>query len=180
MKKVIFLRGVNVNGVKIKMTDLKKSLESFNFTSVETILATGNVIVDVANVLDTNHLKDDIEKKLREDFNYDAFVVLMSQEDLSGALDHLPFEGAKDRQNYLILTSSVEIYEAIEALYETEKDVDKEAFKRVGEYAYWTVGKGYTLKTAFGKKLLGSKKFKPFITTRNINTILKIDKKMRL
>ena len=44
-KYCVFLRGINVNGIKIKMQDLKAVLTNLGFTDVKTILATGNVIL---------------------------------------------------------------------------------------------------------------------------------------
>jgi len=36
----VFLRGINVNGIKIKMDALKKAFQRMGFTNVKTILAT--------------------------------------------------------------------------------------------------------------------------------------------
>jgi uncharacterized protein (DUF1697 family) len=41
---------------------------------------------------------------------------------------------------------------------------------------FWIVPKGSTLKSEFGSKVLGNKKYKSSLTSRNINTIQKIYK----
>jgi uncharacterized protein (DUF1697 family) len=38
----VFLRGINVGGINIKMADLKRALESKGFDGVKTLLASGN------------------------------------------------------------------------------------------------------------------------------------------
>ena len=41
----VFLRGINVGGINIKMADLKEALKSRPFTGVKTLLASGNVVL---------------------------------------------------------------------------------------------------------------------------------------
>ena len=41
----VFLRGVNVAGITIKMADLKAALTSRPFSDVTTLLASGNVVL---------------------------------------------------------------------------------------------------------------------------------------
>ena len=41
----VFLRGINVGGINIKMADLKEALKAGPFTGVKTLLASGNVVL---------------------------------------------------------------------------------------------------------------------------------------
>ena len=41
----VFLRGINVNGVRLKMKDLKNVFEDSGFEDVKTVLSTENVII---------------------------------------------------------------------------------------------------------------------------------------
>ena len=41
---IAFLRAINIGGHTVKMDDLRQLFESLQFTSVETFIASGNVI----------------------------------------------------------------------------------------------------------------------------------------
>ncbi|GAC1511767.1 MAG: hypothetical protein NVS1B16_02780 [Pseudarthrobacter sp.] len=41
----VFLRGINVGGINIKMAELKDALASAGFKGVKTLLASGNVVL---------------------------------------------------------------------------------------------------------------------------------------
>ena len=47
-----FLRGVNVGGVNLKMAEVAKTLEDAGFTNVQTILASGNVVLESRSGVD--------------------------------------------------------------------------------------------------------------------------------
>ena len=54
----VFLRGINVGGINIKMADLKNALKSRPFSGVLTLLASGNVVL--ASELDPAGVKTGI------------------------------------------------------------------------------------------------------------------------
>ena len=68
-----FLRGVNVGGVNLKMTEVAAALEGAGFTNVKTILASGNVLLESRSGVDAVRKK--AEKTLRDEFGYDAWVL---------------------------------------------------------------------------------------------------------
>ena len=72
----VFLRGINVGGISIKMADLKEALKSRPFTDVKTLLASGNVVL--ASDLTPAAVKKEFEACLREAFGYDAWVVVLT------------------------------------------------------------------------------------------------------
>ena len=89
-----FLRGVNVGGKnKIKMADLKKSLEALGLAEVETYLQSGNVIF--ASSGEEQALRREIEEKIRTDFGIVTSVVLRSAEELSEIIKGCPFSDAE-------------------------------------------------------------------------------------
>ena len=79
----VFLRGVNVGGITIKMADLKTALKSRPFSGVKTLLASGNVVL--ASELSPAGVKQEFEAGLRESVGYDAWVVVLAA-DRVGAL----------------------------------------------------------------------------------------------
>lgn len=66
---VAFLRGVNVGGVNIKMTEVAAAFTEAGFTGVKTILASGNVLLD--STAKTATVRATAEATLRKTFGYD-------------------------------------------------------------------------------------------------------------
>lgn len=206
----IFLRGVNVNGITIKMTVLKQVFESLGYSNVCTYLASGNVTctwnhsfevgssvggdAGVDTVVDASvdareaaaelawH-KHHLETSLSQHFNYEAYVVLKTQEDVKAILmeahNHKVPEGY---HHYVLLSSSMAGAEDLERVARQELALDfdrctKAEFEAliVGQRSiYWIVPKGDTLKSEFGKKVLGSKKYKSLLTSRTMGTLEKM------
>lgn len=199
----IFLRGVNVNGITLKMTVLKQLLESLGYSDVCTYLASGNVtctwnhssiagsdaVVDSGigagdaagdAAVELSWHKHHLETSLSQHFNYDAHVVLKTQEDVKAILmeahNHKVPEGY---HHYVLLSSSMvgdkeklglDLAQDLEGCMKAEHEA-----LILGKYGiYWIVPKGDTLKSEFGKKVLGSKKYKSLLTSRTIGTLEKM------
>src|SRR4051812_4287176 len=92
-KYVAFLRGVNVGGRIIKMTDLKQVLETAGFKEVKTVLQSGNVIFE-SDKTDTDKLKQQMEQALTGAFEYPAKVQVLPLEKLSQIVAANPFAAA--------------------------------------------------------------------------------------
>ena len=75
---VALLRGINVGGANIiKMDALRKTFETMGFTSVRTLIASGNVVFRAAKA-DSRKLEKTIEKALVRAHGYDGKVVVRS------------------------------------------------------------------------------------------------------
>ncbi len=73
---VALLRGINVGGANIiRMDALRESFESMGFSSVKTLLASGNVVFR-ATETDARKLEAAIEKVLSRNHRYEAKVVV--------------------------------------------------------------------------------------------------------
>ncbi|MCE4955953.1 DUF1697 domain-containing protein [Macrococcoides caseolyticum] len=169
---ICLLRGINVNGIKIKNSDLKAVFETIGFTDVTLVLQTGNVIYNTD--LDLASQKKVIEDTLGETFNYDAFVIVRDAKAMQYLIDDYPFDLSADMQPYVIFVNSDDI---IQDLLKLPRDVDE--FVQLGNnVVYWTVRKGMTLDSKFGKAL-GKKQYKSETTTRNLRTIEKIVAKIK-
>ncbi|MGS0749216.1 DUF1697 domain-containing protein [Halpernia sp. GG3] len=169
-KYVVFLRGVNVNGISMKMSEVCKVFSDNDIDKVISVLATGNIIFNSS--LGKNFLKEKLEKVLSSYFNYDAFLFLKTAEEVKCILDKNPFRKDSDFHIYSFITNPHFEDELLKNFIETEKSEGEDA-KMVGVNFYWKVKKGNTLDSSFGK-ILGKKKFKDSLTSRNINTIEKI------
>ncbi len=87
---VALLRGVNVNGITIRSADLAALLRRLGFDDVKTVLASGNARFSTdVDVTGRAELKARIEAALREQFDYDAWIVLITLDELEAALKAL-------------------------------------------------------------------------------------------
>ncbi len=171
-----FLRGVNVNGASMKMLDVCQVFKSQNLQSVHSVLASGNIVF--SSDQEVSVLASNIEKAMSDRFSYQAFVFLETKEEVQSILQNNPFPKKDDFHTYVFIgNNNIE-----EVLLKAFLDVDKSADELgviVEGFFYWQVSKGQTLDSNFGK-IIGKKQLKSQLTSRNINTIEKILKKMDL
>jgi uncharacterized protein (DUF1697 family) len=172
MKKYIaFLRGINVGNIRIKMTDLKSAFENMGFNEVKTYLQTGNVVFESEKAL--ADIKPILEKGLTETFHYEAFVLVYEFDVLSDIIAQYPFEREDDYQAYAIFVEKTAV---IEELIQLSAHIGEESkwVKGGNQVIYWKVKVGETLHTAFAK-IIAKAKYKSSTTTRNINTLEKME-----
>ena len=171
---VALLRGVNVGGITIRSADLAGVFRDLGFDSVRTVLASGNVAFETdAAPARRNALKKQIETALRERFGYDAWVVLITRDELAKAIHGFPFDATDaKRQPWVVFcvddATQDELVEAAETL---DPAVDPVA--RGHGCVYWNPRKGSSTDTPFAKAL-ARKTFKPRTTNRNLRTLAKI------
>lgn len=177
-KYCAFLRGINVNGINIKMDALKEAFIKMGFPDAKTLLATGNVIFTLAEGHACGQeLKSYIEQELSKYFLYDAHVILRSSreiQDIYSAAQTMDIP--EECHNYCLLCEDEELLRELRQLFDSMPHEPHEQLMILGSGAFWTVPKGSTLSSDFGSKVLGSKKYKSRLTSRNINTIQKIHK----
>jgi uncharacterized protein (DUF1697 family) len=167
----VFLRGINVGGINIKMADIRQALQGRPFTGVKTLLASGNVVL--ASELDPAAVKDVFEACLRDSFGYDAWVVVLTSDRVSELVAACRYPADdKSTHTYLTLASDTaaldELYTAAEAL---DGDVEQD---RLGPEAMaWLAPAGGTLESPFSK-LSAKPKYKASTTTRNLRTMIKV------
>lgn len=87
---VILLRGINVGGVKVLMSDLKKMLEGLGMSNVKTLLASGNVVLD-SEIADPAELKRVVEAALETTFGRKLSVLVRSIAEIQALVDADPF-----------------------------------------------------------------------------------------
>ncbi|MDT5177249.1 MAG: hypothetical protein QOJ95_1447 [Mycobacterium sp.] len=167
---VAFLRGVNVGGVNLKMTDVAAALVEAGFSDVTTVLASGNVLLTSGARVDAARKK--AEKALRDAFGYDAWVLAYDIDAVRAVSDGFPFEREVDgHHSYVTFVTGADVLDELAAL--AGEAGPHEKIERGDGVVYWQVPKSGTLDTTIGKTM-GKKKYKSSTTTRNLRTIEKV------
>ena len=170
MRNVALLRGINVGGRVIHMTELRALFSDLGFGGVTTVLQTGNVIFRSEDPLES--LMQTIEVGLRERFGYAIHVWEFRLEELRGIVATSPFDGSDSRVHSYVVFFERGLERELLA---EARDVDND-FERLelgNGVIYWQVPKGSTLRSGFAKYLT-SARYRDFHTNRNINTLPKI------
>ena len=171
---VALLRGVNVGGITIRSADLAEVFRELGFTAVRTVLASGNVTFETdAAPARRAALKERIEEALRTRFGYDAWILLITHDELARAIEGFPFDGTDTaRQPWVVFcvddSTRDELMEAA-ASFDTSVDPIASAPTVV----YWNPAKGSSTDTPFAK-VLAKRTFTPRTTNRNLRTLIKI------
>ncbi|WP_284978299.1 DUF1697 domain-containing protein [Arthrobacter sp. fls2-241-R2A-200] len=166
----VFLRGINVGGINIKMADLKDALAGYPFSKVKTLLASGNVVLQSG--LGAADVKGQFEKCLREAFGYDAWVVVLTASRIAELVEACPYPADDPSTHaYITLASDSamldELVDAAQAVGSVEK-------VRLGPEALaWLAPAGGTLESPVSK-VSAKARYKATTTTRNLRTLIKV------
>lgn len=173
VRYIALLRGVNVGGITVKSAELREVFEELGFDDVRTVLASGNVVFGTADAAASADLKHRIEQALRDRFGYDAWIVLVTHEQVERVVGAFPFDASDaGRQPWVLFGSDEAVLdELVTAAGEFDARVDPIA--RGEGVVYWNPVKGTTLQTPFAK-LLGKPRYKPVTTNRNLRTLMKL------
>ncbi|MGX1160579.1 uncharacterized protein (DUF1697 family) [Arthrobacter sp. SLBN-100] len=166
----VFLRGINVGGINIKMAELREALKSVGFPDARTLLASGNVVL--TSNLDAAAVKRECEKCLRDTFGYDAWVVVLDAARVAELVAACPYpDDDKSTHTYITLSSDVGMLDELEAAGAALEGGEQ---KRLGPEALaWLAPAGGTLDSPFSK-ITAKNRFKASTTTRNLRTLIKV------
>ncbi|GAB5077303.1 DUF1697 domain-containing protein [Arthrobacter sp. AD-310] len=166
----VFLRGINVGGITIRMADLKDALEACGFADTRTLLASGNVVL--TSPKDAAEVKRDCEKCLRAAFGYEAWVVVLEAGRMAELVEACPYpEDDKSTHSYITLSSDTAVLDELDAAGAALEGSEQ---RRLGPEALaWLAPAGGTLASPFSK-LSAKAKFKSATTTRNLRTLIKV------
>lgn len=165
------LRGVNVGGVNLKMADVAAVFTALGLDNVTTVLASGNVLFDSDDA--AAKLKPRIEAALGERFGYDAWVHVLDIDTIRDIVAEFPFDAERAGWHpYVVFTSDDAVADELLGLRES-LDNRLESIERGKGVVYWTVQRGSTLDSTFGKAT-GRSRFKESTTTRNLRTLQKL------
>lgn len=165
----VFLRGINVGGVNIKMAQLRTVLETLPVSRPHTLLATGNITCGFDGT--GGELTSLVETALREHFGYQAWVVTLEVATLTRLLEACPYPAdSPETHTYVTLSSDPS---ALDELAGAAADSGAE-FTRLGPEALaWLAPVGGTLESPL-MKITARAHIKRTTTTRNLRTMLKV------
>ncbi|ASN52214.1 DUF1697 domain-containing protein [Sinomonas sp. R1AF57] len=166
----VFLRGVNVGGITVKMAALREALSALPVEGVTTLLASGNVVL--ATRLGVKELKSRVEQALRDAFGYDAWVIVLDRDDVRSLIDACPYP-ADDASTHSYITLSSDPAALDELWDATAGDGTDERARLSPVATAWRCPKGSTLDSPMSKAT-AKPKFKATTTTRNLRTLLKV------
>jgi uncharacterized protein (DUF1697 family) len=161
---------VNVGGVTIKMVDLADLVTGLGFTDVTTVLASGNVVFTSTD--SAAAAKSALEAALRTRFGYEAWVHVLTVDAIRELVAAYPFPRESGRHAYVVFAVTPEVRAELLAV---QLDPAIEQAQAGDGVVYWSVPKGSTLDSTLGKAQAKAA-YKPWLTTRNLNTLEKLAK----
>lgn len=165
------LRGVNVGGINLKMADVKTVFEALGLAHVKTVLASGNVLFDTE--LSAGEAKPLIEQALGERFGYEAWVQVVDVDMIGALVTGFPFEAEREGWHpYVVFVADPAVADELLTIQDG-LDPAAESILAGPGVIYWTVERGSTLTSVFGKAL-GRARYKAATTTRNLRTLQKL------
>jgi uncharacterized protein (DUF1697 family) len=166
----VFLRGVNVGGVNLKMAEVADALTAAGFTAVKTVLASGNVLLD--SKASVKSVRTKAEAALRDTFGYDAWVLAYELEAVAVISEAYPFDReVEGHHSYVTFVTDAAVLDELAGLGNGARP--DELIERGDGVIYWQVPKTGTLDTTIGKTM-GKKRYKSSTTTRNLRTVDKV------
>jgi uncharacterized protein (DUF1697 family) len=87
MRYIAFLRAINIGGHVVTMAELRRIFESMGFKSVETFIASGNVIFEVPKQ-NVKALEKRIGAALKQNLGYDVSTFVRTEEEVADIASH--------------------------------------------------------------------------------------------
>ena len=172
-KYIALMRGVNVGGKnKVSMPELKELFEQNEFSDVVTYINSGNIIFSSVYT-DDKKLKEEWEGLIKNKFQLNIPVIIVSVNDLLTALNHAPLWWGHDKDSkhnaiFVIPPTTVdEVFKEIGAIKPEYENVD-----HYGRVVFWSAPIKTFSRTRWSK-VVGSSVYNN-ITIRNANTVKKL------
>lgn len=171
IKYIAFLRGINVGGQKkIKMADLRLSLEKTGFKNVSTYIQSGNILLE-SPIKDVRTIETDIKKAIERDFGFEVPTLVKTTKELVDILKENPFSEVAERKSlYFTLLHQKPEKEWVDEFEQLEFETEDFHYTATCVYLHCKMGAG---KAKLSNNLV-EKKLKTSATTRNLNTMLKM------
>jgi uncharacterized protein (DUF1697 family) len=175
---IAFLRAINVGGHTVNMTALRELFEAIGFSSVETFIASGNVIFE-SPVGDTAELEQRIETHLHKSLGYAVATFIRSVPELVQIAQYEPFQAAELEAGaglYIAFLQHEPTHQAHQKLMSFRNATDD--FHVHQRQVYWLCHTRFSDSTFSGPKL--EKTLGLQATVRNSSTVKKIAAKYGL
>jgi uncharacterized protein (DUF1697 family) len=169
---VVVLRGVNVGkGNRVPMAGFKQMLEELGYTSVKTLLNSGNAVFSGAGRSGSKHVQA-IAAELERRFGVATPVIVKSATELSAIIGNNPMVPAEDQHSRFLVAFATD-QPALQSLQPLASLASgPERFMVTDEAAYLSCPAGL-LESKVGAAILG--KAGRAVTTRNWATVLKLE-----
>ncbi|MAZ27600.1 MAG: hypothetical protein CL868_11055 [Cytophagaceae bacterium] len=161
---IALLRGINVSGQKkIKMAELRKSLEQAGLQDVMTYIQSGNVVFKYA--LGRDGATSLLRRVIQDDFGFDVPVLIVTADFLKDVVAQKPYNNTG--KEYFVFLHDEPSGESLDAL--NAVDVSPEEYKIVKGCVYLNLPNGMGRAKLNNNLIEG--KLKVTATTRNLNTL---------
>ncbi len=175
---IAFLRGINVGGHhKVPMADLKTELQKLGFKNIITILNSGNIIFDYTDEEITT-LEQITTTQLENTFGFPIPTIIRTVNTIQQLLKQNPFsaiEITKDSRLYISFLKTT-VTTTLQFPWQSED----ESYK-ILDYKNNTIISALDLSKSKTTKAMAilERSFGKDITTRNWNTLLRIEKQLK-
>lgn len=170
---IALLRGINVGGKnKISMTELRTVFEESGFKDVVTYINSGNIIFKSYNNNELE-LKSQCEISIKDRFDLDIPVTIISAVDLSNAMQNAPAwwdNNSLSKNNVIFVIQPVIAKELIEQIGVAKPEYEQVSYH--GQVIFWSAPLKTYSRTRWSK-IAGKPAYKS-ITIRNANTTKKL------
>ena len=180
MARLLALLGsINIGGNRVKMVDLKAAFAAEGFRELETVAASGNLIL--TDDREPDAIEAHSEQILADRFGFNSCVMVRTRAEVQAAIDANPFHGTgpdhgSDKMVHSIFLSAQPEHERFEALLSEHKGKGSERLA-LGErmlFLDYVHGVGVSdLSSKFLERRLGVRG-----TARNMNSLKNILSKM--
>ena len=175
-KYIAFLRAINVGGHTVKMDQLRDLFEELGFASVDTFIASGNVIFD-AKTSNTKSIEGKIEKHLAKALGYEVTTFVRSVAELAKIASHPSFSdeelATEGNTLFVCFVAEKPAKDALKTLISLASPID--GFHINEREVYWLYRRNNGESKFYGpplEKALGMQ-----TTVRNVNTVQRLVKK---
>lgn len=168
---IALLRAINVGGRTVKMATLRELFESLGFASVETFIASGNVIFDALGSAPT--LEKTIETALAGALGFEVTTFVRTPAELATVAARVPFPPAavaKAKGLYVGFLHTPPTTEAVDKLLALRSNIDD--FQVHGREFYWLANEGMgksKISNVTLERILGLR-----TTMRSVTTVRKL------
>lgn len=168
---IALLRGINVGGnKKVNMAELKQTFEGIGLGSVQTYINSGNVLFESED--NSAELRQRIEAAIEKDFGFVVTVMLRTAEELQRIITDCPYAADSVPDG-----GSIHVSVLNESLSEKQMKQLAESGNELDEYQIngremYLLYRQPSHESSLTKIL---QKFGDAATTRNINTMVKLD-----
>ena len=166
------LRAINVGGHVVRRERLREIFESLGLKSVETFIASGNVIFQ-SPAKDAAKLEKKIEQTLQKELGYAVRTFIRSDAEVARIAEYQPFSEAEELPQMTLFVgfmSEPPPAEAAARLIAASSEIDE--FHLCGRELYWRC-RGKSNESPFSgpklEKMLGAA-----TTLRNVNTVRRL------